>query len=93
MTSFTVDPSALAALQSTISGLYSELDGMHKIAPSYHGQIGGGSLEGEVGHFLDAWHSGVALIEGDMQKVVKRLGEAAQSYGDSEACIVTASAG
>ncbi|HWF52881.1 MAG TPA: hypothetical protein VG294_19710 [Solirubrobacteraceae bacterium] len=93
MTSFTVDPNTLAALQSTISGLYSELDGMHKVAPGYHGMIGGSPLEDEVGHFLNAWHSGVALIEGDMQKVVQRLGEAAQAYGTSEACIATASAG
>jgi hypothetical protein len=93
MPTFSVDPGALAALQSTIAGLHSELDGMHKIAPSYHGVIGGGPLEGEVGNFLNAWHSGVALIEGDMQKVVQRLGEAAQAYGKSEACIATASAG
>jgi hypothetical protein len=91
MSTFTVDPSTLAALQSTIAGLYTELSGMHSIAPSYHGLLGGSSLEGEVGSFLNAWHSGVGLIQGDMQKVVQRLGEAAQSYGQSEACIVAAS--
>lgn len=93
MSTFTVDPGTLAALQSTIAGLHGELDGMHKVAPSYHGAIGGSSLEGDVGNFLNAWHTGVGLIEGDMEKVVQRLGEAAKSYGHSEACIATASSG
>ncbi|MDQ6804954.1 MAG: hypothetical protein M3065_08280 [Actinomycetota bacterium] len=93
MGSFTVDPNTLAALQSTISGLYSELEGMHKIAPGYHGVVGGGPLEGEVGHFLDAWHTGVGLIEGDMKKVVQRLSDAAKAYGHSEGCIAGAAGG
>ena len=91
MSSFSVDPTTLSALQSTIGGLYTELDGMHKIAPSYHGVIGGSSLEGAVGDFLNAWHSGVGLIEGDMEKAMQRLGEAAQSYNTSDACVAAAS--
>jgi len=90
MGTFTVDPTTLSALQGTLSGLYSELSTMYKIASSYHGAIGGSSLEGEVGNFLGAWHSGVQLIEGDMGKVMQRLGEAASSYENSEACIVSA---
>jgi|HubBroStandDraft_1064217.scaffolds.fasta_scaffold328856_2 hypothetical protein len=93
MSTFSVDPTTLSTLQGTISGLYTELSQMHNIAPSYDGLIGGSSLEGEVGHFLSAWHSGVALIEGDMEKVVQRLGEAAGSYAQSEGCIAAASAG
>jgi len=90
MATFSVDPTTLAALQSTLAGLHSELDGMQKIAPSFHGMIGGGSLEGEVGHFLDAWHTGIGLIGGDMDNVMQRLGEAAKAYGNTDACIADA---
>jgi hypothetical protein len=93
MSTFTVDPSTLAALQSTIAGLHAELSGMHNVGPSFHGVIGGSPIEGEVGHFLDAWHTGVGLIEGDMQQVVQRLGAAAQAYGHSETCVAAASSG
>jgi hypothetical protein len=93
MATFSVDPCTLAGVQKTIAGLYAELESMHKLAPDYHGLIGGSSLEGEVGNFLNAWHTGVGLIEGDTKKVMQRLDEAAQSYGNSEACIVAASTG
>jgi len=92
MTTFTVDPSTLDALEATISGLYDELSGMHCIAPSFSGMLGGSDLEGEVSHFLSAWHSGVSQIEGDMQKVVQALGQAAQRYGQTETSISAASA-
>jgi hypothetical protein len=93
MSTFTVDTVTLEALQSTISALYEELSGMHRMAPSFSGALGGSDLEGEVSHFLSAWHSGVALIEGDMQKVVQRLGAAAAAYGQSETFISAASCG
>ena len=93
MSTFTVDPGTLLALESTIAGLHAELSGMHTVAHAYHGVIGGSPLEGEVGNFLGAWHTGVGLIEGDMQKVVQRLGQAAQAYGQSETCVAVASAG
>jgi hypothetical protein len=93
MSTFTVNPSTLEALQRTISSLHEELSRMHCMAPSYSGVLGGSDLEDEVGNFLDAWHTGVALIEEDMQKVVQRLGEAVQGYGQSESFITAASCG
>jgi hypothetical protein len=93
MSTFTVDPATLEALQATISGLYGELSGMHSIAPSFSGAIGGSDLESELSSFLNAWHTGVGLIEGDMQKVVQRLGEASATYGQSESYIAAASCG
>lgn len=91
MSTFNVDPSTLEALQATISGLYGELSGMHNIAPSFGGAIGGSELEGALGNFLNAWHTGVSLIEGDMEKVVQRLHEASAAYGQSETYITAAS--
>ena len=91
MSTFTVDPATLEALQSTISGLYAELSGMHSVAPSCGGAIGGSDLEGELSNFLNAWHTGIGLIEGDMQKVVQRLAEAARGYCQSETYVTAAS--
>ncbi|MDQ6775289.1 MAG: hypothetical protein M3071_03495 [Actinomycetota bacterium] len=93
MASLSVDPTTLRALQNTIAGLQTELDGMQKIAPSFQALIGGGGLEGAVGHFLDAWHTGVGLIGDDIDNVIKRLGQAAKGYDDTEACIAAASGG
>jgi hypothetical protein len=93
MTTFSVDPATLEALQGTIQGLYEELSGMHKVAPSLGAAIGGSDLEGEVSNFLNAWHTGVGLIEGDMVKVVQRLADAARAYGQSETYITAASCG
>ena len=93
MTTFTVDPTTLEALQATIQGLYGELSGMDKIAPSLGGALGGSDLEGEVANFLNAWHTGVGLIQGDMLKVVQRLADAARAYGQSESFITAASCG
>jgi hypothetical protein len=93
MSSFTVDPGTLGALQRTISGLYGELSGMHKIAPSFGGAIGGSDIEGVLSSFLGNWHTGVGLIEGDMQKVAQRLGQACEAYGQSETYITAASCG
>jgi hypothetical protein len=93
MSTFTVDPSTLGALEATICGLYGELSGMHSCAPSFTGALGGSDLEGELSSFLNAWHTGVSLIEGDMQKVAQRLGEASAAYGQSETYITAASCG
>jgi hypothetical protein len=91
MTTFTVDPLTLEALQQTISSLYEELSNMNRCEHSFAGAVGGGDLEGQIKGFIDAWHTGVGLIEGDMQKVVQRLGEAAQAYAQSETYITQAS--
>lgn len=90
MTTFTVDPASLAALQSTISGIANELNSMNKLDGSFSGQVGGGDLEGSIRGFLDAWHTGIGLISDDFQKVVGRLGDAAQAYGQAETYISTA---
>lgn len=91
MTTFTVDPASLAALESTISGIAGELNNMNKLDDSFSGQVGGGDLEGSIRNFLDAWHSGVGLISGDIQKVVQRLAQASQAYGQAETFISQAS--
>jgi hypothetical protein len=93
MSSFTVDLGTLEALQGTLAGLYGELSNMDKLTPSFGGAIGGSDLEGELGNFLSAWHTGVGLIEGDVEKVVQRLGEACAAYGHSETYITAASCG
>ncbi|HWF73828.1 MAG TPA: hypothetical protein VG186_10820 [Solirubrobacteraceae bacterium] len=93
MSTFTVDPITLESLQHTISGLYVELSSMHRVAPSFGGVIGGSDLEGELRNFLGAWQTGVSLIEGDMQRVAQRLGEACAAYGQSETYISAACGG
>src|ERR1700678_2150684 len=93
MSTFTVDPYTLGELQAYIANLCEDLSSMHTMAASYHGQIGGSPIEGEVTNFLNAWHTGIGMIEGDMQKVVQRLGEAAQSYENTDACVATAAVG
>ena len=93
MSTFTVDPQTLGELQGYIANLCGDLTNMHTISGSYQGQIGGSAIEGEVTDFLNAWHTGIGMIEGDMQKVVQRLGEAAQSYENNDACVATAAVG
>jgi len=93
MSTFTVDPNTLGELQGYIANLCGDLSNMHTMAASYHGLIGGSPIEGEVTSFLNAWHTGIGMIEGDMQKVVQRLGEAAQSYENNDACVAAASVG
>jgi hypothetical protein len=93
MSTFTVDPDTLAKLQDYIATLCEDLTNMHKLSANYDGLIGGGPIEGEVTNFLNAWHTGIGMIEGDMQKVVRRLGEAAQSYENNDACVVAAAVG
>jgi hypothetical protein len=91
MTTFTVDPATLEALQTTITALCDELSGMHCVMPSFSGRLGGNDLEDEISHFLDSWKSGLDLIEGDIQMVAERLGQAVRSYGQTEAFISAAS--
>jgi len=70
-----------------VAGLCEDLSLMNKMAPSYHDQIGGQGLEGEVTNFLNAWHAGVTVIGGDMLMVSDRLGAAAEAYDQSEGFI------
>ena len=93
MSAFTVDPYTLGELQGYMASLCEDLSSMHTMAASYQGLIGGSAIEGEVTNFLNAWHTGIGMIEGDMQKVVQRLGEAAQSYENADACVATAAVG
>jgi len=87
MSTFKVDTHNLKDLQGRVGGLCEDLSGMNRMAPSYQDQIGGHGLEGEVTNFLDAWHTGITLIGGDMLKVSDRLGAAAEAYDQSEGFI------
>ncbi|HEX4109425.1 MAG TPA: hypothetical protein VHX88_14910 [Solirubrobacteraceae bacterium] len=87
MSSFVVDPYTLEALQATLAGLAGDLSSMHGTLHPPEGSLGGGSLEGDIGSFLGAWHTGIALMEGDMQNVVERLGQAAKAYAQSESLV------
>jgi len=85
MSSFTVDPNTMEALRASIVELYLELAGVaHRSTPSYHGVLGGGSLEGEVGSFMDAWRGGLKVIAHDMANVSESLYTAAENYRSSD---------
>jgi hypothetical protein len=93
MSDLTVNPATLVALQATLANLFSGLSSMHSQVSGYQGVLGGSDLEGEVGHFLSRWHDGISLLEGDMKKVVQRLGAAASAYERSETLVASASQG
>jgi hypothetical protein len=87
MATFTVDPATLHELSCTLSGIYSEMQGMHGVATGFEGLLGGSDLEGEVEHFCSHWGYGLGKLGDHMSKVVQRLDAAAAGYGKSEQAI------
>lgn len=84
MATFTVDPTTLQALSLTVSGIHSEMQGMHGVATGYEGLLGGSDLEGDVEGFCSHWNYGIGQLSQHMAKVVERLNFAADTYGKSE---------
>lgn len=87
MTTFTVDPSTLRELSSTLSQIHSEMQSMHGVASGYQGLLGGSDLEGQVEGFCSHWGYGIGQLQDDMGKVVAKLNAAAATYDKSEQLI------
>ena len=90
MSTFTVDPHTLKALEGRIDFLHEELSDMHRLTPTFEGMVGGSALQSEIGSFLNAWHTGVGMIAGDMLKVADRLATAAAEYGTRDSYVADA---
>lgn len=92
MVKFTVDPTTLADLSSSISGVHNQMQSMHGVATSYEGLLGGSDLEGEVESFCSHWSYGITCLSHDMATVVAALDNAANNYDKNEQTVVNACA-
>jgi hypothetical protein len=80
MAGFMVDARSLLAVRDTLGRLHDELLGIHTIATSYDGVLGGRDLEGELQHFCGRWHWGIVHISGQITDMMHRLTGAAAAY-------------
>jgi hypothetical protein len=90
MATFTVDPTTLQQLSSTLSGIHAEMQSMHAVATGYEGLLGGSDLDGAVEGFCSRWGYGIGKLADHMTKVVEHLDAAAATYQKSETDIQTA---
>jgi hypothetical protein len=84
MATFTVDPSTLLQLSSTLSAVHSEMQSMHGVATGFEGLLGGSDLDGEVEGFCSHWGHGISVLAQHMEQVVQSLNYAVVTYGKSE---------
>ena len=91
MSGFVVDSRTLLAVRDTLGRLNQQLAGMHTVIWHQWGTLGGVALESELEHFCGTWHYGVTELDGQLQDLTRRLGEAAQAYERIEQRITEAS--